>query len=312
MPQIYYLEPERRTLHGHFSRDLPPVLTIDPSDTVQYRTLDAGWGLEPFVGGSYQARREFEARDPVLDKGHALIGPIAIRGARPGSTLAIQIGSIQPGLWGGCMAGGWPSRHNQRLGIQEKGIVHAWTLDPLTMTGRNQHGHTVALRPFMGVLGMPPDEPGIHSTTPPRTCGGNLDCKELVSGSTLYLPISVPEGRFSVGDGHAVQGDGEISGTAIECPMDKVTLTFQLQDDLPITTPIAHTPVGWLTLGFGHDLDEATLVALEAMLALICRLYHLERLDAIALASLVVDLRITQIVNEVFGVHALLPAGALR
>src|SRR5579864_508540 len=141
MPQIYRLEPERRTLHGHFSRDLEPVLTIEPGDTVQYRTLDSGWGLEPLVGGAYKPRREFEGRVKGFDDGHALIGPVAIRGAEPGMTLEVAIKAIQPGTWGDCLAGGWPSEVNKRLGITDTGIIHAWTLDPLTMTGRNHLGH---------------------------------------------------------------------------------------------------------------------------------------------------------------------------
>src|SRR3982751_2134897 len=97
MPTIHTLLPERRTLHGHFSRDLEPVLTIQSGDTVQFTTLDSNWGLEPFVGGAYALRREFEGRDPKLDDGHALTGPIAIEGAQPGMTLEIQIKTIQLG-----------------------------------------------------------------------------------------------------------------------------------------------------------------------------------------------------------------------
>lgn len=312
MPSTHLLEPERRTLHGHFSRDLKPILTIQPGDTVCYRTLDANWGLEPFTGGEYTPRREMEGRQPQLDDGHPLIGPIAIEGARVGQTLEIQIKRVIPGAWGFCLAGGWPSRTNQRLNIIQRGIVHAWTLDPQTMIGRNHLGHTVPLRPFMGVMGMPPDEPGIHSTIPPRRSGGNLDCKELVAGSTLYLPIAVQGGLFSVGDGHAAQGDGEISGTAIECPMEIVELTFDLREDFPTHAPTAHTPAGWLTMAFDEDLNEAAFNAAESMFKLMEWLYQLDPLDAIALASTAVDLRITQMVNEKRGVHALLPHGVLR
>jgi acetamidase/formamidase len=180
------------------------------------------------------------------------------------------------------------------------------------MTGRDQHGHILALHPFMGVMGMPPDEAGYHGTGPPRFCGGNIDCKELVAGSTLYLPIAVSGALFSVGDGHGTQGDGEVCGTAIECPMDLVDLTFHLRDDLHLTTPRANTPAGWLTLGFHEDLQEATYIALEAMLTLLCEQHQLTRTDALALASLVVDMHITQIVNGVRGVHALLPHGIIR
>jgi acetamidase/formamidase len=172
------------------------------------------------------------------------------------------------------------------------------------MTGQSSLGRTVKLRPFLGVMGMPPDEPGIHSTIPPRATGGNLDCRELVSGSTLYLPIAVPGGLFSTGDGHAAQGDGEVSGTAIECPMESAELTFRLRDDLPLMTPIARTPTGWVTLGVHGDLDTAALIALNAMLDLLGRELGLSRRDALAVASIEVDLRVTQMVNEVQGVHA--------
>ncbi len=312
MPHFHTLEPERRTLHGHFSRDLKPVLNIQSGDTVHYRTLESGWRVQPHPGGDYVELRRFLQRESPLDDGHALIGPVAIEGAQPGKTLQIDVKAVEPDSWGGCITGGQPSATNLRYGTADKGIVQAWTLDSQTMNGRNHLGHTVALRPFMGVMGMPPDEPGIHSTIPPRLCGGNLDCKELVAGSTLYLPISVPGALFSVGDGHAVQGDGEVGGTAIECAMARLELPFTVRDDFPITVPTAHTPAGWLTMGLGANLDDATFMALEAMFALLGRFHHVSRLDAIALASVAVDLRITQIVNQVVGVHALLPPGAIR
>jgi acetamidase/formamidase len=210
------------------------------------------------------------------------------------------------------VVGGWPSPVNERYGLLDRGAILTWELDPVAMTGRDQHGHTVALRPFLGVLGMPPPEPGRHSTIPPRVHGGNLDCRELVAGSTLYLPIPVDGGLFSVGDGHAAQGDGEVGGTAIECPMDRVDLTFGLREDLPIATPVARTPAGWLTMGLGDTLDDAAFAALEAMFALLGRLYGLDRPDAVALASVAVDLRVTQVVNQVVGAHAVLAPGAIR
>jgi acetamidase/formamidase len=307
----HLLNAERSTLHGHFSRDLAPALTIDPGDTVRFQCLDAGWGLEPHNGINPE-RRDFPGRDPILDDGHALTGPVYIRGAQPGQTLAVRIDAIQVGAWGTTMAGGWPSAWNERLGITKTGVFHLWTFNHDAGTARNQHGHTVTLRPFMGIYGMPPAAPGIHSTIPPRVTGGNMDCKELTVGSTLYLAIAVEGGLFSTGDGHAAQGDGEISITAIECPMDRVDLTFDVLDDMPLTTPIARTSAGWITLGFHEDLDEALVIALEAMLSLLKRLHGLERLDALALASLTVDFRITQVVNGVRGVHAVLPHGAIR
>jgi acetamidase/formamidase len=306
----HFLEPSPETSHGYFSRDRAPVLTVDPGDSVRFRTLESGWSAGPFTGGSFPDRPRAPGYEPGI--GHALVGPVAVRGATPGTVLAVRIDAVVPGTWGTTVAGGWASQLNKRYGIEDAGVVHAWELDVPAMIGRNQHGHRVALRPFMGVMGMPPAEPGRHSTVPPRTHGGNLDCKELVAGSTLYLPVPVPDALFSVGDGHAAQGDGEVSCTAIECPMDRVDLTFDLRTDLPISGPVAHTPAGWVTMGLGSTLDDAAFDALESMFALLGRLHGVSRRDAIALSSVAVDLRVTQIVNQIVGVHAVLAPGAIR
>lgn len=298
---------ERRTLHGTFSRERAPVLTIASGDSVQFTTMDAGWHLLD------DRDRRYEPRDPVTDKGHALCGPIAIEGAEPGMTLEVHINALRPVPWGWTDAGGWKSTVNTRLGVAEgETITHWWTLDRERMTARNQHGHTVNLRPFMGVMGMPPDEPGLHATAPPRVTGGNIDCKELVVGSSLFLPIAVPLGLFSTGDGHAVQGDGEVSTTALECGMELVDMTLTLHPDLRLTTPRATTPAGRVTFGFSGDTHEAAMIALEAMLDWMGELYGLERREALVLASLAVDLHVTQLVNaDVRGVHAILPYDAI-
>ena len=306
------IKPERRTLHGTFSREYEPVLTIDSGDTVLFETLDPGWDLSP-PWDAAPGQRQFEPRDSERDGGHALCGPLAIRGAEPGKVLEIQIGRITPGTWGWSFAGGWANRINERLGLdREPRCDVQWTLDPETMTGTTQHGHRVELRPFMGVMGMPPAQPGIHSTGPPRACGGNLDCKELTAGSTLYLPIEVEGALFSVGDGHARQGDGEVCQIAIEAPMAAVELTFAVRDDLSIGTPQARVANGWLTMGLDEDLHEATALALEAMLDVMVARYGMDRKYALALASVVVDFRITQIANRTLGVHALLDDRALE
>lgn len=307
------MEPTRETLHGPFDRDRPPVLTVDPGDTVRYRTLDAGWGeWERSDGGDSRVR--FAGYDAETDAGHALCGPVAVRGAQLGMTVTVTIGELRPAGWGWTTGGGWDPAANARLGLHDgaRETVLRWQLDRDRMVGTDQHGHVVRLRPFLGVVGMPPEVPGRHPTAPPRVSGGNIDCKELVSGSTLYLPVAVPGGLVSVGDGHALQADGEASGTAIECPMELAELTYGLRDDLPIATPRAETPAGWLTFGFAEDLDEAMLIALGAMLDLMGERHGLARPEALALASLVVNLRITQVVNGVCGVHAVLPHGALE
>ncbi len=295
----------RETLHGYFSRERAPVLTIDSGESVRLTTIDAGWNVAP--------GQKYAQRDRELDRGHALIGPIAIRGAEPGMTLEARIDALRPVSWGWTDAGGWPSTVNNRLGIDKAATIsHEWTLDREAMIGRNQHGQTVKLRPFLGVMGMPPDEPGTHSTAPPRVTGGNIDCKELVVGSSLFLPIAVPLGLFSAGDGHAVQGDGEVATTALECGMERVDLTLTLHRELRLATPRATTLAGRITFGFHTDVHEAAMIALEAMLAWMGELYGLAKLDALALASLAVDLHVTQLVNaDVRGVHAILPYDAI-
>jgi len=304
---VYRVEPTRETLHGHFSPDLPPVLTIASGDIIHYRTLDAGWHLfeqaHPFEQAPF-----FPERDRQRDPGHALCGPIAIQGARAGMTLEVQLINIRPGSWGWVSAG-YAHPRNSQLGLPAEGSerVMCWQLDREAGIATNQRGQAIRMRPFLGILGMPPAQSGRHSTIPPRACGGNIDCKELVAGSRLFLPIAVDGVLFSLGDGHAVQGDGEVAGPALECPMEDVEVRLYLHEDLHLVQPRAETPVGWITFGFHEDLHAAMLMALNDMLDLIEQVYQIDRTEAVALASLLVDLRITQIVNGVRGVHAVLP-----
>jgi acetamidase/formamidase len=296
---------ERRTLHGHFSRDLQPVLAIDAGDTIAFACLDAGWNV---------ARGEkFPGRTAPLDAGHALVGPVEVRGARAGQVLDVRIDEVRVGPWGWTAAGGWPAPLNDRLEVAEGETVQlSWTLDAGACVGRSDRGQEVDLRPFLGVMGMPPPERGVFPTGPPRVWGGNMDCRELVAGTRLLLPIPVDGALFSAGDAHACQGDGEVSQTGIEAPLERAELTLSVRDDLELSTPVAWTPTAWLTLGFDVDLDEAAALALDGMLDLMGREHGLERREALALASLVVDLRVTQLVNGVRGVHAMLAHGALR
>jgi acetamidase/formamidase len=267
-------------LHGHFSRDLEPVLQVDPGDSVRFSVPNAGWEI---ANGEH-----VQSRNPELDQGHALAGPIEVRGARRGQTLAVTVDEVLPGPWG--------------VTYGERPVRLDWELKGRIGTGA---GRRVRLAPFLGVLGMPPDEPGPHSTIPPRPCGGNIDCKELVAGTTLYLPIPVDGALFSAGDGHAAQGDGEVSGTAIEAPVE-AQVTLDVRDDLPLEWPAARIPGAWLTFGFDEHLGRAARIAVDGMAALMAREHGMERAEAIAFASVVVDLRVTQVVNEALGVHAVL------
>jgi acetamidase/formamidase len=300
---VHEIPLERRTLHGHFSRDLEPVLTIDSGDAIAFSTLDSGWHVEPGT--------KFEPRDDELDAGHALIGPVEIRGARRGQTLEVAIEHVAPGRWGWCAAGGFATPMNDRLGLSDaEGVIVHWEL--ADGVGRDDRGHEVDLSPFLGVMGMPPDEPGTHSTAPPRASGGNIDCKELVAGTRLYLPIPVDGALFSAGDGHARQGDGEVSQLAIECPLARAELRLTVVDEPELHWPVASTPGAWITFGFDEDLDEAAALALDGMLGLMGREHGLDRADALALASVVIDLRVTQVVNGAKGVHAVMPHDAFR
>jgi acetamidase/formamidase len=294
------LFPARSTLHGHFSTELKPALQVDPGDTIRARTLRGSWDGADFD------------RDAELDAGHALTGPVFVRGARPGDALAIEILKLRPAPAGHTNAGDVSTPVNDRLALTGAGRHRVeWEIEPDTRVARAL-GFEVDLHPFLGVIGMPPAEPGIHSTTPPRSTGGNIDCRELVAGSTLVIPVAVEGGLLSFGDGHAAQGDGEVSGTAIECAMDEVELRVSVIPAAGLNTPEAHTAAGFITFGFSPDLNEAMLIALEAMIDRLQSDLDMERAKVTALASVIVDLHVTQVVNKTWGVHALLPADRLR
>ena len=302
------LDPTPDTVTDVFSRDLPPVLTIDPGDTVVVRSLDAGGHLERQLTPGVDRSLMFSAR-----RGHVLTGPIAVRGAEPGMVLAVRLAQLRPDDWGFTNAAARDTPLNRRLGLADASPRWLlWDLDVDKLTGTNDLGHTVDLAPFLGVIGVPPDEPGEHSTRPPRpACGGNIDCRDLVAGSTLYLPVTVSGAQLCIGDGHGAQGDGEVSGTAIECGMTS-EIVVDLVTDSPIPTVHAVTPTSRITFGFSEDLNEAMAAALDAMLGWMQSLFTLDKAAALALASPTVDLRVTQVANDVWGVHAVLPHDAIR
>lgn len=282
-------------------------MTVESGDTVSTSTPDVGWGLEA-PASTTSPRRKVEPRDPVRDAGPCLCGPIAVRGSEPGDTLEIGIEHLKPGSWGWTYSGlGMAtSALNTAMGVGDSPLtLLRWTLDDERTRATNQYGHAVPVRPFLGVIGLAPEADDACAWTP-RDCGGNMDCRELVAGSTLFLPVKAAGGLLSVGDGHAAQGDGELSGTAIECAMDEIRLRLTLRRDLAITGPRALTPAGWITLGFGETLDRAAERAASAMLDLMTEQLRLPRAEALALASSRVSLRITQMVNPLRGVHAVL------
>jgi acetamidase/formamidase len=288
-----------------------PVLSIDPGDTVVVGSLDAGGHRGQRIPGRDQPRM-FAAR-----RGHCLTGPIEVRGARPGDLLAIRLVSLRPGGWGWTSAGGRDTPGNRRLGVTDgPAAMLLWDLDADAGTGiaRTRAGprFTRRLAPFLGVIGLPPAEPGEHSTIPPRAAGGgNIDCRELVAGATLYLPVTVPGALLYLGDGHAAQGDGEAGGTAIECPMTTEAVV-SLATGRPLDSIHAEAPAGRITFGFDADLNAAMGDALAALVTWLEQLTGLDRATALALASTCADLRITQVANQTWGVHAVLPDGVLE
>ena len=217
MSKTHRLEAGAETVHwGYFDARLAPLITVESGDTVTISTVSGGREVmppPPLVVPS--ALADVQARVTPKLPGHICTGPVAVRGARAGQVLEVRIKAIELNYdWGynfsgpltGALPDDYPTRH----------LMHI-TLDAQRMTGRMPWGLELPLRPFFGVMAVAPPAPwGSVSTLPPRRNGGNLDNKELVAGTTLYLPIQVDGALFSVGDGHGVQGDGEVCVTAIE------------------------------------------------------------------------------------------------
>ncbi len=307
---IHEIRPTRDNHHGKFSHDTPVALTVASGDRIVASTLDADWGLvetaDPF--GPPKKMEGAKAMD-----GHALLGPIAVEGAVPGDALEVRLETIRPAVRGWVCAGGWPSEFNVRLGLdKEEHFRSQWRIDADAGTAMNAQGLTLSISPFLGWTGLMPADPGPHETAPPRRTGGNLDCRELVAGTRLFLPVEVPGGLLSFGDGHAVQGDGEVAGPALECPMARVEMTLVLHKGQAPKLPYADTPAGWVALGFDERLDDAMYDALGSLIDRLALALNVGRPEATTLISLKASLRVTQIVNGVKGVHALLPTAALE
>ena len=302
------LDPAPATTADVFSAAHRPVLTVESGTRLVVRSLDASGYLQP--------QEHPGQRQPTLHpagRGHCLTGPIAIRGAQPGQHLAVRLHALRPDPWGWTVAAAADTPVTQRLGLADGPQAWLlWDLDADSGLGRESRGFVRDLAPFLGVLGVAPAEIGEHSTVPPRAgSGGNIDCRELVVGSTLYLPVAVPDALLYLGDGHAAQGDGEVGGTAIECAMT-TELTVDVVADRPLPGVHAETPAGLVTFGFDADLNVATGDALDAMVVWMTQLHDVDKATALALASTAVDLRVTQVANQTWGVHALLPTGSLR
>lgn len=300
------LDASSETVHwGYFDAKLAPVLTIDSGDTVVISTVSGGAEVLPPAPYSVPEALLAIHRSVVRKlPGHICTGPIAVRGAKPGHVLEVRIRDIALHYdWGynfvRPLAGALPDD------FAEQHLMHI-ALDATAMTGRLPWGLELPLKPFFGVMGVaPPPAWDMVSTLPPRRNGGNLDNKELVAGTTLYLPVFVAGANFSVGDGHGAQGDGEVCVTAIETGLIG-TFELHLCEDLSLVWPQAETPTHVITMAFDPDLDACVTIALRQMIDLIAARTGLQRHEAYALCSLAADLRVTQVVNGNKGIHVML------
>jgi acetamidase/formamidase len=304
MPTHHWLTPKPETVHwGHLDAKIPPRLTVDSGDTVTIETVSGGLGD---VGDTSIMLPHHRAICETLKPSpgpHILTGPVAVRGAEPGDTLEVRIKAIELTVdWG------WNVIRPLRGTLPEDYPAFRCRILPIdckAMTTTLPWGPTVPLRPFFGIMAVAPrPEYGLCSSVEPREFGGNMDNKELLVGTSLYLPVFVPGANFSAGDGHAVQGDGEVCLTALETCL---TGTFELvlHKNKTIDMPCATTPTHLITMGLDPDLDDAAKQALRAMIRWLVELKGWSSEEAYVFCSLACDLRVTQLVDGNKGIHAM-------
>jgi acetamidase/formamidase len=296
---------------GYYDPKTPPVLRIKSGDVVEIQTLlassperfaSAGMPLEQIEPSMRDVFNEVKDRGPGV---HILTGPVYIEGAEPGDVLEVRIQTIQLGI-PYALNGFAPGR-----GLLPDDYPYAKTkvipLDAKRMVAHFADGIEIPLRPFFGSMGVaPPEVTGRVSSNPPWVHGGNLDNKELVAGTTLYLPVHARGALFLVGDGHAGQGDGEVDVTAMETSLIG-TFQFILRKDIHRRWPRAETPAYYITMGLNANLTEAARYAVREMIDFLMEEKQLSRDDAYMLASIAADLHITQIVDGNDGVHMMMP-----
>lgn len=303
-----------QTIHAarhHFGWDNgnAPVLTVAAGDEVEFEIADASGGqLSPASTPEDVARLDFARVNPVT-------GPVFVEGARPGDALVIDVLDVSPSGWGwtaivpgfGLLAEDFP---NPALHISRYGSGGVeWT-----------PGIRLPFNPFPGTIGVAPAEPGLHSVVPPREVGGNMDIRDLTPGARLWLPVAVDGALFSVGDTHAVQGDGEVCGTAVESPMT-LRLRFDVAKEAQLRRPQfapgrRNEPPDQgrhATTGIGPDLMQAAKDAVRDMIDYLGRTYGLAAAAAYMLCSVAADLRISEVVDAPnWVVSAYLPEGIFR
>ncbi len=311
---------------GLFDAAFAPVLTVRSGDTVEIECITGGPDVMPPPDSGFAvppALSAIHASNIPRAPGHLITGPVAIEGAVPGDMLEVKIEKIELGAdWGFCgfrpLAGTLPEDFPNRF------LSH-FPVDRAARTCKLPYGVELALSPFFGVMGVaPPPNYGAISTIQPREHGGNLDNKEVGEGATLFLPVWAPGALFSTGDGHGVQGDGEVCINALEMCLTgtfRFTLHKHPGPKHPGTTnanagrlldyPRAETPTHYISMGMNEDLDLAMKQALRQMIAFICARSNLSKEQAYQFCSLAVDFHVTQTVNGEKGVHGMLKKGLL-
>ncbi len=302
----HFLKASAETCHwGFFDAAQPPVLTVADGATVTIETVSGA--AEDLPPAGFHVPFELYAIHAALTPApgpHILTGPVAVAGAMPGDVLEVHVLDV-------ALRQDWGFNKNlPLLGTlpDDFPVAHAMTitLDRARRVARLPWGLELALAPFFGVMGLaPPPEWRRQTSVIPRAFGGNIDNRHLGAGSTLYLPVFVPGGNFSCGDGHGAQGDGEVNLTAIETALAG-TFRFVVRRDLRLDAPLAETATHWITHGFDPDLDRAAEAALRRMIALAAAQAGITREQAYALVSIAGDLHVTQLVNQHKGAHCML------
>lgn len=295
---------------GYFDATLDPVATVPSGAEVTMNSVSGGPEVLP--DDSFHIPPELLAiHETGVPKvpGHILTGPVAVEGAVPGDVLQVDILDVRLRQdWGFTfirpLSGTLPLDFSERQGMTLR-------LDADANEAHLPWGRKLPLALFFGVMAVaPPRGWGRISTIEPRAHGGNLDNKELVAGTTLYLPVHAEGALFSCGDGHGAQGDGEVCVTAIETALQgRFRLT--LRRDLDMTYPEAETPTHYITMGMHPDLDTCVEMALRRMMVVVSAKLGISRAEAYMLCSLAGDLRITQTVNREKGVHMMMAKSCL-
>jgi acetamidase/formamidase len=300
---------------GIFDAAFPPVLTIQSGDSVVIETFSGGACEMPEAGFAIApAHAAIHAAGLPQLGPHLITGPIAIEGAQPGDMLDVRIERIEIGAdWGWC--GIFPLLGTLPEDFPARDISYI-PVDRAAGTAQLPWGPRLKLSPFFGVMGNAPAPLyGALSTKEPRQHGGNLDNRQMIAGSTLFLPVFVPGANFSCGDGHGVQGDGEVCVNALEiCLTGYFTFVLHPAADpgaKSFAYPRAETPTHYISMGMDEDLFRAHQQALREMIDFICARTDMTRVEAYKTCSLAVDFHVTQTVNGEKGVHGMLAKGLL-